>query len=156
VEELAFRGFILSGLQSSGKNLRAIIVSSLLFGIAQSILQQSIITFFVGCMLGFLAVRTGSIIPCILYHLVHNGLTVGLSLVDDDVLWTYPLLKILYARSASGEYEYALGPATVMTVLGVLMFVWFWMYKPPAASANPERNQVRTRFETFVARINAR
>lgn len=72
-EELAFRGFILSGLERNGK-WQAIVLSAVFFGIVHSILQQSIAATFVGCLLGYLAIKTGSIYPCMLYHLTHNGL----------------------------------------------------------------------------------
>ena len=44
-EELAFRGFVLSGLRRMKNTTLAILVSSLLFGIAHQMLQQSIAAF---------------------------------------------------------------------------------------------------------------
>jgi len=73
-EELAFRGFILSGLRHSGHKWRAIVISSLFFGASHTILQQSLIASVLGMVLAFLAVQTGSLAPSILFHLAHNGL----------------------------------------------------------------------------------
>jgi sodium transport system permease protein len=73
-EELAFRGFILSGLSRMRNKWLAILVSSLFFGIAHQLLQQSITAFAVGMLIGFLAIQTKSIFTCMLYHLIHNSL----------------------------------------------------------------------------------
>ena len=62
-EELAFRGFILSGFRHLGHKWRAIVCSALLFGLAHGILQQSLIASLLGMVLGYLAVQSGSILP---------------------------------------------------------------------------------------------
>ncbi len=73
-EELAFRGFILSGFRHLGHKWRAIVLSSLFFAITHSLLQQSLISWLVGAVIAFIAVQTGSIFPCMLFHFTHNGL----------------------------------------------------------------------------------
>jgi sodium transport system permease protein len=72
-EELAYRGFILSGLRHLGHRWRAIIISSVLFGLAHSIFQQSIAACMVGVLIGYMAVKTRSILPGMTYHMVHNA-----------------------------------------------------------------------------------
>ncbi|MEC7502281.1 MAG: ABC transporter permease subunit/CPBP intramembrane protease [Planctomycetota bacterium] len=76
-EELAFRGFILTGMrQPTGgqrdRRWRAIGVSSLFFALAHGILQQQISAFFLGLVLGYIAYQAQSVWPAILYHLTHN------------------------------------------------------------------------------------
>jgi len=78
-EELAFRGFILSGLRHLGHRGAAIIISSLFFGATHGILQQSLPAFAVGLVIGYLAVQTGSLLPCILFHVVYNSMTIVLA-----------------------------------------------------------------------------
>lgn len=73
-EELAFRGFILSGLRRMNNKWLAVLVSSLFFGIAHQMLQQSITAFAVGMLIGYIAIQTKSIFPCMLYHVIHNSL----------------------------------------------------------------------------------
>ena len=124
IEELAFRGFILSGMQSIGSNFKAIIFTSILFGVAHAVFQQTIITFFVGCVLGFIAVRTGSIFPCMAYHAVHNSVyalisRTGPALVDGPFGW-------LFTSSNGTHVEYRFWPAALLTGLGVLLLVWIW------------------------------
>jgi len=78
-EELAFRGFIMSGLRHIGSRTLAIFISSLFFGIVHGVLQQSINAFMLGIVLGYIAVQTGSILPCMVFHFVHNAAQVLLT-----------------------------------------------------------------------------
>jgi sodium transport system permease protein len=73
-EELAFRGFILSGLRHSGHKWRAIIISSLFFAVTHQIFQQSLGAFVLGALIAYLAVQTGSIWPGLSFHAAHNSL----------------------------------------------------------------------------------
>ncbi|MHB8866214.1 MAG: CPBP family glutamic-type intramembrane protease, partial [Pirellulaceae bacterium] len=76
-EELAFRGFILSGLRHLGSKWGAIAISSVLFGVTHGILQQSISATFVGLIIGYIVVQTGSLWPGIAFHLVYNSLALA-------------------------------------------------------------------------------
>jgi sodium transport system permease protein len=73
-EELAFRGFILSGFRHLGHKWWAIIFSSLIFGVTHMVLQQSIVACVVGVIIGYVAVQTGSIFPAMVFHFTHNAL----------------------------------------------------------------------------------
>ncbi len=86
-EELAFRGFILSGLRHLGHRWRAIILTSIFFGVTHPIFQQSLVACIVGVLLGFIAVQTGSILPGIVFHMVHNSLGVLLAQANCPCGW---------------------------------------------------------------------
>ena len=73
-EELAFRGFILSGLRHSGSKWWAIGLAAVFFGIAHGIVQQSLSAAILGMVVGYVAVQTGSLIPCMLFHVTWNTL----------------------------------------------------------------------------------
>lgn len=73
-EELTFRGFVLGGLRSSVPTTWAVLVSAVAFGAAHTILQQSISAGILGILLGYLAVRWGSVWPGIFFHAVYNSL----------------------------------------------------------------------------------
>lgn len=77
-EELAFRGFILSGLRHMGHKWWAIAISSLIFGVTHMLLQQSIVACVVGAVIGYIAVQSGSIFPAMVFHFTHNGLLMAL------------------------------------------------------------------------------
>lgn len=75
-EEIAFRGFILSGLRHMGSKWRALAISSIMFGIAHGVVQQSLLATFIGMFLGYIAIQSGSLFPCMVFHACYNGLTV--------------------------------------------------------------------------------
>lgn len=71
-EELLFRGLILRTFQRTGRTF-AIVASSMLFALIHGNFIQSIPTFFIGLVLGYVTMRCGSVLPAILIHLVNNG-----------------------------------------------------------------------------------
>lgn len=81
-EELAFRGFILAGLRRRFRPWMAILLSSCLFALYHFNVFQLVPAFCLGLVLGLLAVRSGSVLPGMLFHLLHNGLLIGLVMLD--------------------------------------------------------------------------
>ena len=71
LEELMFRGFILNALSPVDKKF-AVIVSAALFSLMHGNFAQFFNTFFVGLLLGYIAVKAGSIIPTIIAHFFLN------------------------------------------------------------------------------------
>lgn len=89
-EELAFRGFILSGLARGGRLTGAIILSSLMFGIFHLIPQQAFNAAIVGLLIGLIAVHSRSIFPAMAFHLVSNTISLfharnGFGITPDGV-----------------------------------------------------------------------
>jgi sodium transport system permease protein len=75
-EEIAFRGWILSGLLQQYRPAGAIMISAILFGVSHMIPQQMVAATLLGVLLGIVATRTGSVWPGIVCHALHNGLIV--------------------------------------------------------------------------------
>ncbi len=75
-EEIAFRGFILSGFNRSKRTWLAIGLTSLMFGLMHMIPQQVFNASLLGLVLGLIAVRGGSLLPCMLFHFTWNSLAV--------------------------------------------------------------------------------
>lgn len=71
VEELLFRGVILSNLLPFGKGT-AILGSALLFGLMHQNAEQLLYATAAGAVLGWIFVQTRSIWPCVLMHFVNN------------------------------------------------------------------------------------
>lgn len=136
IEEIGFRGFILTGMESLKNKWQAILISSILFGIAHSVIQQSIITFLVGMVLGLIAAQARSIIPCMLFHATHNGLAVMLSNAEARVVESSPWLSQILMTENGTTYQYGLPAGILMTVLGVLLLVWF--VRLPASKAGQQ------------------
>ena len=92
-EEIAFRGFLLSGFRQSGRATLAVLLSSFTFGIIHMIPQQVFNAMLLGIVLGMMCVRTGSVLPGSIYHFIHNSLSVlhdrfG-GTVPADHVWSY-------------------------------------------------------------------
>lgn len=124
-EELAFRGFILSGLRHVGHKWWAIAISSLFFGILHGILQQSIITATVGLVIGFLAVQSGSLFPCMMFHLTHNALTILAASFSPGDLGRNPFPEWFARTSAEGAYAFGWPAVLIGAGLSLALLAWF-------------------------------
>ena len=71
-EELMIRGLSLNKALSRKKVITAIIISSIIFGIIHLNLLQGIFAFIVGITLAIVFIKTKSIIPCIIIHIINN------------------------------------------------------------------------------------
>lgn len=91
-EEFFFRGFTLSAFRERVSPARAILFSSLIFGVFHVIngsvlsIERFFPTLMLGLVLGWMAVRTRSLWPGILTHVVHNGLLFWLTRFDKKEL----------------------------------------------------------------------
>ena len=76
IEELAFRGIILTGLQRVLSNRDAALVSSLMFMVLHLAVPSFPHLFLIGLALSYLRIRSGSLYPGMLMHFLHNFLIV--------------------------------------------------------------------------------
>ncbi len=72
VEELIFRGLILQGFKRNYNNFTAVFVSAILFSLFHLNPWQMPATFVLGLLLGWLMIRTNSLILAILGHSINN------------------------------------------------------------------------------------
>ncbi|MBL9124129.1 MAG: CPBP family intramembrane metalloprotease [Planctomycetaceae bacterium] len=128
-EELAFRGFILSGFRRSGHKWRAIVLSSIFFGMTHGIFQQSLVAILLGIVIGYIAVQSGSILPGMLFHLVHNALRISLLHLSPEDLSRHPSLGWL-VQSASGE-GISYHPAVVVAGALGAAAILYWFHRQP-------------------------
>ncbi|MGW8258253.1 MAG: CPBP family glutamic-type intramembrane protease, partial [Thermoguttaceae bacterium] len=126
-EELAFRGFVLSGFRHLGHKWRAIILSAVFFGLTHGILQQSLLACLAGVILGFLAVQTGSIFPCMAFHLTHNTLAVLNSRMTPVFAKNFSWLHTIIIPAKDGGFSYSWTLVFVSALLGMLILWWFGM-----------------------------
>jgi sodium transport system permease protein len=125
-EELAFRGFILSGLRHMGHKWAAIGLAAVFFGLAHGLLQQSLAACAVGVVIGYVAVKTGSLWPGVLFHMTHNGLSVLHTRLTTELHESQPLLRLLLvADEQTGELHYSIAASVVLGLLAAGMFWWF-------------------------------
>jgi ABC-2 type transport system permease protein/sodium transport system permease protein len=84
-EELFFRGFLFSALRAGSGPWTAVILSALLFGLFHLVatdafaLERLLPSTFLGLVLGWLCLRSGSVVPSMILHACHNGVLASLT-----------------------------------------------------------------------------
>lgn len=146
-EEIAFRGFILSGLARGGRLKVAVIVSSLMFGIVHMIPQQAFNAAVVGLVIGLLAVHSRSLFPAIAFHLLSNTIsslhaTNGFGLKPDGV----------FLSEVNGQLRYE-APTLILCSIAVSVVV-ARMIRDLKAEQQEKHAAVMKSFETPVEGSN--
>jgi len=118
-EELAFRGFILSGLARGGRLAIAVGISSLMFGIIHMIPQQVFNAALLGLVLGLLAIYSRSLFPAMAFHFFNNAIATlhareGGRFVADGVF---------FSRDSDGFLRYEAPLLILCGVAGMLMII---------------------------------
>jgi len=105
-EEIIFRGILLRGMAKKINPNIALVVSALLFAIVHMNIPQGINAFFLGLVVGFIYLRSGSIYLSIIAHLVNNLLA----------------LSVTFLFSLIGG-RYAMGIHGVFLIIGVIFLI---------------------------------
>ncbi len=133
-EELAFRGLILSGLRHMGHKWAAIIITAIFFGWMHQVLQQQLVAVLIGIVIGYVAVQTGSLLPAIVFHALHNSLALLAARWETGSIQDLALLKSFYQMTDQG-----LNPRPICMVSGLLLsLVCFWYLGQRTSEAYPE------------------
>jgi len=74
-EEMLFRGFFQSTMERTGRIRRAILVGAFVFAMLHFNPWWLMEIFLMGIILGVLSWRSGSIVPCIVVHMLSNGIS---------------------------------------------------------------------------------
>jgi len=136
-EEIAFRGFVLSGLRRVGHKWWAIGLSSVAFGLVHPILQQQIAAAAVGMVLGYLAVQTGSLLVCMVFHAVYNGLAVAVAQVSEQASSSAAHSYSSWIFSGKDQFQ----PwVLVVSVAGTAAILW-WLHRLPYQHNKEEQLQ---------------
>ncbi len=87
-EELCFRGFVFGALRTRLNGMWAIIFSAVLFGVFHEVLfpGRLLVSTFLGLGLGYVRYRSGSVLPGMLLHAMHNGLLLTVSCYRDELI----------------------------------------------------------------------
>lgn len=107
VEEVIFRGVIMSGFSRNYHPAIAIFFSALLFALFHLNPWQFAAAFSLGLILGWIRIRTGSVLACIAGHATHNGLVFlsvyyfndlkGLSVMKPQSTTNYLIHSLVFA-----------------------------------------------------------
>lgn len=116
VEELLFRGVALQSLRRFGDGF-AVVVSAILFGVYHGNFIQMAFAFLCGLAMGYAVVRTNSLLPSILIHLINNALSVVLE-----------ILTRFYGQKTAAHVDNIL--CIVLVALGIAaLLLLFWKKK---------------------------
>jgi sodium transport system permease protein len=138
-EELAFRGFILSGLQHQHRTRSAILLSALMFGflhVLLSLFQQLFNAALLGIVLGLLAVRSRSIVPGIVFHFLNNAFAVSHGWLTTSP-WSGSIATWIYRNQADGLYHGGWIAASGLCSGLLLFHLWKLKFEKPGKLAMP-------------------
>ncbi len=96
IEEFAFRGVILNLLRKYSDGL-AVLISGVTFGLMHGNFAQIPFALVVGLVLGYIMVKTNSLIPGIIIHFLNNALSVTFTLLSTNTDLTDNTINIIYA-----------------------------------------------------------
>ena len=123
-EELVFRGFLFAGLQRDGGHMRAILLTSILFGLSHGVLQQTITASVIGMLLGWLAFRTGGVACTIVFHCVHNSISMLLA-AHSSRGSSVPSMLSWALESNNGQIAYSSAWCTLSVGIAITLIAWF-------------------------------
>jgi sodium transport system permease protein len=149
-EELAFRGFVLSGFVRSGRPGVAIVLSSLAFGIVHMVPQQVFNAMLLGLLLGLFALRSGSLLPGILFHLTFNSLEIVRERVS-ALDWKGPVADwFITTTTKDNEHllEYNWPTLTIALVVAALLIAGLFRAAPFSKQSTDDNLSNRTRGES--------
>jgi uncharacterized protein len=135
VEEIIFRGIILRGFAAKYGTTRALLYSSLLFGIVHLNPWQFFPAVFLGLFLGTVYLRTGTVAATSAAHSFYNGAVLVLS--------RFSATRALVDAEVS--HGLSAGRLTALTVSGVVVFCFgFWLLMRFSRPATPLARAVST------------
>ena len=130
-EEIAFRGFILSGFGRSQRVGLAICLSALTFGVMHMIPLQVFNASLLGLVLGLIAIRSDSLFPGIIFHLIFNSLTVFHGMWSEQMMenagWLETSFLSWFIKLDDGGIAYE-WPSLIIAV-GASAALIYWLYQ---------------------------
>ena len=138
-EEIAFRGFMLSGFYYTRRTGLAIGLTSVAFGLMHMIPQQVFNASLLGLVLGLIALGSDSLLPCIVFHFGNNALAVMHSRFGDQVPGA------LLTSIEDGQLRYRWPTLLLAAVAAGLVLRWLARRcahhaAPRAGAAEPQAN----------------
>ena len=119
-EELIYRGIILNGLRRFGV-VKAIFFSALIFAFAHGSLMQFFYQLILGIVLGFVLVKTGSLIASMVVHFLNNLTVVVLNYLS--FVYSWPELEILNGPAVWGAFDVVIAISMALATTAVVMLL---------------------------------
>jgi membrane protease YdiL (CAAX protease family) len=132
-EEVIYRGVILNGFRKFGK-INAVLLSALFFALAHGSAVQFIYQFILGIVLGFILIKTGSIVASMIVHFLNNAIV---------IVYNYGMpVQSVQTSYSSSEIVLYFVLAIASVGLLILLINWLKEKKSVQISYNEEYNKV--------------
>lgn len=144
-EELAFRGFVLTGFSRNGRTGLAIGLSALTFGVMHMIPQQVFNATLLGVVLGLIAIRSNSLLPGVVFHFVFNSIAVmrervGKQLIGGRAEELQQSVWHWFVTLEEGGVRYTWLTLVVAGIAASLSLRWVWQSGQSKTPAEPIKN----------------
>lgn len=113
-EEMMFRGYILSAMESKLKPISAIFMAAAFFGIYHMSVVKFFTTGLLGVFICYVAHKTKSIVPGMLMHFINNGLACVLMYYPEKIETVLPFLT---------KENYSLSDMLIILAAGLVLVV---------------------------------
>lgn len=127
-EELTFRGFIFGGLARDHGGLRAVLVTAVMFGFSHAVFQQSLAATVMGCVLGWIALRTGSVLPGIVLHVTNNALSLSVARASNHPEMFDSWLGFFLRQNSDGSTSYQPVWIVISASIAVACLLYFSLF----------------------------
>ena len=124
-EELVFRGVVTNGLKKYGM-VAAVILSGVFFALIHQNLQQLIYQLFLGGVMAFIMLKTGSILYTMCLHFFNNAIILTMAHLSGDngaVDYSDPKIAEYYSNAWNIIWPILVAIAAVGAVIGLLFLV---------------------------------
>ncbi|NLK20733.1 MAG: CPBP family intramembrane metalloprotease [Epulopiscium sp.] len=121
-EEIFFRGLLMTAFRKKATGLRAIILSSVLFGITHIDFIRMVPTAILGLTLGYAVYNTGSIFIPMLMHFLNNGIAIVSAYYPESVVGRiYSYLEMDFSNFSSMHLILLIVISIVLIFMGLLL-----------------------------------
>ncbi len=122
-EEVLYRGFLVTAFKDKSSDKRAIILSSILFGLMHIDFIRIIPTMILGLSLSYAVCKTGSLIVPMLMHFLNNGITVFVQYYPKSILGkVYDYMEIDFAKLDVLQVLSVLAASLIFIILALILF----------------------------------
>ena len=134
-EEIAFRGFLLSGFARRGMTGVGIVISALCFGLIHMLPAQVFNAALLGLLLGLLAVRSRSLLPGVIFHLIYNALQALRMRVPADASdptggWLFTVREVTAGDATLVDLGYGWGAIAICVALATPWIMAIYRDRP--------------------------
>ncbi len=125
-EETAHRGMLLNGLSPLGIK-KALIISSLCFGLLHLNIEQAFYATLIGLLVGYMTLGTSNIIPAMIVHFMNNAISVFMGFSSVHHLGLEKGFSILSSWLVNTPYLALL--FMIILIVALLLFLFFLLKK---------------------------